>query len=133
MFDRRGEVHAIIFCDKEIERDITYLPLSAKWSEACLENLAIEGNEWCYKSRSIVSIIYCPNYNEDRAAAKYFGHEAIPSADSILAYQYEIRNNKLQRQHERTRQYIESLMCQLKPIPTDLEDYAKKHVFTKHR
>lgn len=133
LFDRRGEVHAIIFCDKEIERDITYLPLSAKWSEACLENLAIEGNEWCYKSRSIVSIIYCPNYNEDRAAAKYFGHEAIPSADSILAYQYEIRNNKLQRQHERTRQYIESLMCQLKPIPTDLDDYAKKHVFTKHR
>ena len=133
LFDRNGVAQAIIFCQMGTGRDMTYLPQSARWSEACLENLAIKDNEWYNKRYSISKLIYYANHQEETLAALYFGYESIPSADAILSFQYENRNRRLQRQHERTIQYINSLMCQLKPIHTDLEDYARKQVFIKHR
>ena len=133
LFDRDGVAQAIIFCQVGRGRDITYLPQEARWSEACLENLAIKDNEWYNKRYSIAKLIYYASHQDEIEAAKYFGYESIPSADAILAFQYENRNRKLQQQHERTRQFIESLMCQLKPIPTDIEDYARKQVFVSHR
>lgn len=133
LFDRDGVAQAIIFCQVGRGRDITYLPQEARWSEACLENLTIKDNEWYNKRYSIAKLIYYASHQDEIEAAKYFGYESIPSADAILAFQYENRNRKLQQQHERTRQFIESLMCQLKPIPTDIEDYARKQVFVSHR
>lgn len=133
LFDKSGTAQAIIFCDREIERDITYLPPSARWSEACIENLAIPDNEWYNKRYSISELVSYPSSADKILATEYFGYTVIRSADAILSFQYQNRNTKLQRQHEKTRQYINSLMCQLKPIPTDIEDYVRKKVFTKHR
>ena len=133
LFDEFGDASAIIFCGKEIERDISYLPQLAKWSEACLENLPIKGNEWYYKQYSVTTKIGYVDSQEEMRAAEYLGYEGIPSAEAILSFQYESRNRRLQLQHERAIQYINSLMCQLKPIPTDLEEYARKQVFIKHR
>ena len=38
LFDKSGTAQAIIFCDREIERDITYLPPSARWSRTMVKN-----------------------------------------------------------------------------------------------
>ena len=133
IFNNDGEAQAIIFCDKNVERDISYLPNAGKWSEACLENLAIEGNEWYYKTHSIATRAYYPTEYEKSIATEYFEYVGIPSAEAILQFQYKLRNIKLQQQHERTQQYINSIMSQLKPPPKDLDQFAKNQILTDHR
>lgn len=133
LLDNTGEAQAIIFCDRNAKRDVTYILTSSRWSEACLENLPIDGNELYYKTYSITTRIYYPTDYDKNLAAEYFGYVGIPSAEAILQFQYKTRSIKLQKQHERTQQYINSIMSQLKPIPKDLDKFARNQVLREHR
>lgn len=133
LFDEYGVAQVYIFCDKEAERDISYLIGGERWSEACLENLGISYKGRSYRRHDITYYIEYATKAEESLAAEYFGYSCIPSVEAILQFQYESRNIKLKLQHERSKQRIEALMSQLKPLPKDIDRFITNQLLNHHR
>ena len=106
-----------------------------KWSEATIEKLLPtswlnkEPYGWDYR---IVNVLYADKESE-QCGAKFFNRQEINTLEALKEFQGNIRRAELVEKHRKTRQKIDSLMAQIKPLPKDIDKWINNIPMLKSR
>lgn len=126
----------LIFCDEEQEQFWTYDVSSRRWRDACLHNLVGE----------IHSPMLCIANTDQNVGAGYFREKNRLTSYCILNFQFAVRGaefcgcsmpyrtgSTVRVQYERGHQFLETIMEQVEPLPSDIHQFIDLHVLPKSR
>ena len=118
-----------IYLSKEEQRFLTYDTEHGKWREAKIDMLDFdrgEGYSWLYASR---------NWQSDttrKLVNDYLGTGNLDVKEAVLGFQYQIREEKLDKKHRTETEAIDAVMNEVPELPKDFERWVLRNCFQEY-